>query len=63
MTKERNTQTKTPGSRIRDALNGLLDRVREEAEALAGALGTQRTPVLQPVPVRIPGVVVRRRRG
>jgi hypothetical protein len=41
----------TPGNRIKTALKGLLDRMREEAEILAGLPGP-RQPALQPVPVR-----------
>jgi hypothetical protein len=59
MTKENtNRQKPSPGSRIRDGLRGLLDRLKEEVQDLAGSLGPQPQPAYQPVPVQIP---VRRR--
>jgi len=42
------------GPRIREALKGLLDRVREETEELAGLLKPQPKLQPQPIPVRSP---------
>lgn len=57
MTKEQAHQNKpSPGSRVRDALKGLLDRVKDEAEELAGMFGPQPRPALQPIPVRNPKI-------
>ncbi len=54
MTKEQANQNKpSPGSRLREALKGLLDRVKEEAEGIAGALAPQPKPAYQPVPVPV----------
>ncbi len=55
MTKEQaKTDKSSIGSRIREGLKGLLDRLREEVEGIAGALNPQQEPALQPVPVRVP---------
>ncbi len=42
---------------MRDAMKGMLDRIREEADAVAGMMLPNRQRVLQPipVPVRTPG--------
>jgi hypothetical protein len=47
--------------KIGDAIQGLLDRIREGAQELAGMLNPQK-PAVQPVPVRRPSNVPRRLR-
>lgn len=52
MTKEQANQNKpSSGSRLREVLKSLLDRLKEEADNFGHALSPQPKPAYQPIPV------------